>query len=110
MWTCPECGASLDAAPAPPAGVSIVFVLLTLGIAAATIILGIRLLRALGDGALTQALVALLMVVPCVSLATLLIVNTSATRRLKTAGLQVGLMGVSQDQLDSLAAQDGDHS
>ncbi len=80
------------------------FIIVALGIVATTIILAIRLLRALGHGGVVQALVALLMFVPYVSLATLLIVNTGATRTLRARGLRVGLMGVAQEQLDALAA------
>ena len=100
---------SLSAVEGQPA-LAVVFIIVALGVVATTIILAIRLLRALGKGVLAQALVALLMFVPYVSLATLLIVNTGATRTLRARGLRVGLMGVPQDQLESLAAPRGEET
>ena len=42
---------------------------------------------------------ALLMVVPCVSLLTLLVVNGKATSILQQGGIKVGFMGVSPDKI-----------
>jgi len=58
----------------------------------------VRLCLALGDGWAT-VLFALLMFIPCVSLLTLLILNSRATTRLKQAGIRVGLLGAKSADL-----------
>lgn len=45
-------------------------------------------------------ILALLMLVPCANLIVVLLVNTSATRTLRKAGLKVGLMGVNPESVE----------
>jgi hypothetical protein len=58
-----------------------------------------RLARALGYSALITMLLMLAMFVPLVGLVCLLVVNAGATRRLREAGVRVGLLGASAKDL-----------
>jgi len=60
----------------------------------------ILLLAALAWHPIWIILCGILMVAPCVNLLVLLLVNSIATRRLKKAGLTVGLMGVDPEKVE----------
>jgi hypothetical protein len=54
----------------------------------------VQLLAALGVGIIWRILCIVLLFAPCISLLTLLVINSRATRALRDAGLRVRLMGV----------------
>ena len=81
----------------------IVLVLLPLIQIAATILMAIGIIRVLTAQGTHIAIViicAILMLAPCGNLLLLLLINTSATRTLRRAGLHVGFMGVKPDEIE----------
>jgi hypothetical protein len=76
--------------------------------AAATILLALRLLRAMQHDHLIQVLVVILLCIPWVGLLSLLIINMMATRRLREYGLNIGLFGASRYELDQLEKESSD--
>jgi hypothetical protein len=69
------------------------------------LVMVVRLLATLRRAIIVRVIYAVLLVVPCLGLLALLSVSDEATRVLKFAGLKVGLMGVSDEQVVRMLAQ-----
>ena len=80
----------------------LIVLLLRLAIHFGALIQVTRLCYATGTGIVVTILVAFLMLLPLLNLIIMLVVNVQATGQLKRAGLRVGLMGASPDQLVKL--------
>jgi hypothetical protein len=74
--------------------------LVAIGIIIAGVVYAVRMASAL-HGTGIAVLCAILLLVPCVGLLTLLVLNSQATTQLKRAGLQVGLLGVDPSQFNN---------
>jgi len=74
----------------------IVDMILAVGLLIYMVIAVIRLAKALG---LSQALYAILMFIPCVSLIVLLIISGKATAKLSQAGIKVGFLGADPNSI-----------
>ena len=61
-----------------------------------------NLCQALGMSQVISILLCILMLVPIVGLILLFVLNITATKALRQAGLSVGLLGVSKEDLDKL--------
>jgi len=85
---------TIGAAKMPALG--IVVLLLALGLLVYMIVSVLKLAKALD---LSQALYAVLMIIPCVSLLVLLSLSGKATERLKQAGIKVGLLGADPNSI-----------
>ena len=61
-----------------------------------------KLSQALGESTTVSVIVCILMLIPIIGLILLLFRNARATKVLRQAGLNVGLLGVSQADIDKL--------
>ena len=88
---------------APPVmmlpGASIVWLLARVALTIVLIVYVANMLAALGKGIVVRILYIVLLLAPCISIVTLLVANRVAIRALRRAGLHVGLMGVSDEQV-----------
>jgi len=69
-----------------------------------TILLVVQLMRAMHERTLAIAAAAVLLLVPWVSVITLLVINHRATKILRRYRLRVGMLGVSKQEFGRLAA------
>jgi hypothetical protein len=90
--------------PVPPA-VLVLVLLLSAGTLILVITGVVRLQRAMGNALIWQILAALFMLITCVNIVVLLMINRRATNILKRAGLKVGLMGVSDAEVERVLAR-----
>jgi len=74
-------------------------VLTTLALMLAMLICVVRLLTAQGTRLAVVILCAVLLLAPCANLLLLLLINMSATRTLRRAGIRVGLMGAKDEDV-----------
>lgn len=91
--------ASAASSPGADMGAQFAFGLVALCTVIASLVFAVRMANALRPG--TGVLYAVLLLVPLVSFITLLMLNGRATRELKAAGLNVGLLGVTSSELDA---------
>jgi hypothetical protein len=77
--------------------VRIVVGIVALAVIVAGAVFAVRMASAL-HGTGIAVLCAILLLVPCVGLLTLLVLNSQATKVLKNAGLHVGLLGADESQ------------
>ena len=89
-------------------GTSILILVVAVLLSATSVILVLRIVRAMGGSLVAQSVVAVLMFVPWVSVIALLVVNHKATKMLRSRGLRVGLMGVSKQELEKFEVSSGD--
>jgi hypothetical protein len=88
---------------------SLVFVLLTalqMAIYVCMIVGVVLMLAARGAHVLLIGLCGILMIAPCINLMVLLLVNMSATRTLRRAGIRVGLMGADPEEVERMVNPD----
>jgi hypothetical protein len=80
-------------------GVDMLWLLAMLALSAVIIVYVINMLAALGTHIVLRILFVFLLLAPCISLLALLIANRIAISKMRKAGLRVGLMGVSDEQV-----------
>lgn len=82
-----------------PPIVDVVSLVVIIALDLVALVFTIQLMSALQYHILLRVLLGLLMFAPCVNLIVLLAINSSATNALRAAGLKVGLLGVSDEQV-----------
>lgn len=93
-------GIATDRPGPDAASLEVVFGVAVLCVVIAGFVFAVRMAQAL-EGPGSGILYAILLLIPLLSLITILVLNSQATGELRRAGLKVGLLGVSSGQLDA---------